>query len=140
LKEGETVQEPYGEEKGSWWAKVRQRLFGVDEEEEEGSSTVIRPHTRAAQRVNVLYARTIEDARRAADGLKAGHQQLVNFQYADARVRERVVDFLMGVVYALEGTVERVHEQVFLFAPANVQVEMTNVDDFHNGSWGERDR
>ncbi len=135
------MQEPFEEEESrSWWARLKERLFGTSEEEEEDGTTVIRLHTRPAQKVNVLYARTMEDARRAADGLKAGHQQLVNFQYADARVRERVVDFLMGVVYALEGTVERVHEQVFLFAPANVQVEMTSVDDFHNGSWGERER
>lgn len=135
------MQEPFEEEEGrSWWSRLKERLFGTGEEDEEEGSTVIRLHTRPAQRVNVLYARTMEDARRAADGLKAGHQQVVNFQYADARVRERVVDFLMGVVYALEGTVERVHEQVFLFAPANVQVEMTSADDFHNGAWGERER
>jgi len=132
------VQEPFEEEGRSWWAKLRERLFGAVEEEEDTGATVIRLHSRAAQRVNVLYARTMEDARRAADGLKAGNQQLVNFQYADPRLRERVVDFLMGVVYALEGTVERVHEQVFLFAPANVQVDTTNVEDFHNGSWSER--
>ncbi len=132
------MQEPFEEEGRSWWAKLRERLFGAVEEEEDTGATVIRLHSRAAQRVNVLYARTMEDARRAADGLKAGNQQLVNFQYADPRLRERVVDFLMGVVYALEGTVERVHEQVFLFAPANVQVDTTNVEDFHNGSWSER--
>lgn len=135
------MHEPLEEEEGrSWWARWRERLFGTGEDEEEDGDTVIRLHARAAQRVNVLYARSFEDARRAADGLKSGHQQLVNFQHADARVRERVVDFLMGVVYALEGTVERVHEQVFLFAPANVHVETTNVEDFHNGSWGERER
>ncbi len=135
------MQEPFEEEEGrSWWSRLKERLFGTAEEEEEEGGTVIRLHTRPAQRVNVLYARTMEDARRAADGLKAGHQQLVNFQYADARVRERVVDFLMGVVYALEGTVERVHEQVFLFAPANVQVETTSDEDFHNGAWSERER
>ncbi|MCS6829251.1 MAG: cell division protein SepF [Armatimonadota bacterium] len=136
------MQEPFQEEESrSWWSRLKERLFGAaEEDEEEAGNTVIRLHTRPAQRVNVLYARTMEDARRAADGLKTGHQQLVNFQYADARVRERVVDFLMGVVYALEGTVERVHEQVFLFAPANVQVETTNADDLHNGAWSERQR
>lgn len=127
------MQEPFEEEERSWWSRLKERLFGTSEEEDDGG-TVIRLHTRPAQRVNVLYARSMEDARRAADGLKAGHQQLVNFQYAEPRLRERVVDFLMGVVYALEGSVERVHEQVFLFAPANVQVEMTNVDDFHHGT------
>ncbi|MDW8290709.1 MAG: cell division protein SepF [Armatimonadota bacterium] len=128
------MQEPFEEEGRSWWSRLKERLFGTGEEYEDDGRTVIRLHTRPAQRVNVLYARSMEDARRAADGLKAGYQQLVNFQYAEPRIRERVVDFLMGVVYALEGTVERVHEQVFLFAPANVQVEMTNIDDFDRGS------
>ncbi len=128
------MQEPFEDEGRSWWSRLKERLFGTGEEEEDDGGTVIRLHTRPAQRVNVLYARSMEDARRAADGLKAGHQQLVNFQYAEPRIRERVVDFLMGVVYALEGTVERVHEQVFLFAPANVQVELTHGDDFHHGT------
>ncbi len=135
------MQQAFEEEEGrSWWSRLRERLFGAGEDEEEDGGTVIRLHARAAQHVNVLYARTMEDAKRAADGLKAGHQQVVNFQYAESRVRERIIDFLMGVVYALEGTVERVHEQVFLFAPANVQVETTSIDDFHNGSWSERER
>ncbi|MEJ5251657.1 MAG: cell division protein SepF [Chthonomonadetes bacterium] len=135
------MQSAFEEEEGrSWWSRLRERLFGAGEDEEEDGGTVIRLHARAAHHVNVLYARTMEDAKRAADGLKAGHQQVVNFQYAEGRVRERIIDFLMGVVYALEGTVERVHEQVFLFAPASVQVETTHIDDFHNGSWSERER
>lgn len=135
------MQEAFETQEGrSWWTRLKQRLFGTGEEEEVEEGSIIRLHTRPAQRVHVLYARTMDDARRAADNLKAGHQQVVNFQYADARVRERVVDFLMGVVYALEGTVERVHEQVFLFAPAHIQVETTNTEDFHHGSWGEREQ
>jgi cell division inhibitor SepF len=39
---------------------------------------------------------------------------------------ERIVDFLNGVTYALDGTVERVGERVYMFVPANVTVEVDN--------------
>lgn len=123
------MEEPLDEQRVSWLSRLREKLFGSAEEEDEGT-TRFQLHSRGAHHVSVLYARSMEDARRAADGLKAGSQQVVNFQYTDSRTRERVVDFLMGVVYALEGTVERVHEQVFLFVPANVKVEAINTDDY----------
>ena len=35
---------------------------------------------------------------------------------------QRIVDFVSGAVYALNGTVERVGSEIFLFAPNNVGV------------------
>jgi cell division inhibitor SepF len=37
---------------------------------------------------------------------------------------ERIIDFLNGVCYALDGTVERVGDKVYMFVPANVAVEV----------------
>ncbi len=48
---------------------------------------------------------SLEDARLAADGLKEGIQQILNLASAPQGVRERIVDFLNGVVYAIEGSV-----------------------------------
>jgi cell division inhibitor SepF len=37
---------------------------------------------------------------------------------------ERIIDFLNGVTYALDGTVEKIGDKVYLFAPANIEVEL----------------
>jgi cell division inhibitor SepF len=60
----------------------------------------------------------------AADGLKGGHQQIVNLEAADPDLAERILDFLSGVTYALDGSVDRIGDKVYLFAPANVHVEV----------------
>jgi cell division inhibitor SepF len=87
-------------------------------------------HTVRPGRVNVRRnAQVFDDAKAAADGLKNGEQQIVNLERATPQMTERIIDFLNGVCYALDGTVERIGDKVYMFVPANVIVE---VDDGNN--------
>jgi len=133
---------PDGFERKSFWTKVKDTLLGAeepDEEEVEITSTTASPATSGATRkqanLRLQTARThnvairtnaqvFEDAKVAADGFKNGEQQIVNLERATPQMAERIIDFLNGVCYALDGTVERVGEKVYLFAPANVAVEV----------------
>lgn len=67
---------------------------------------------------------SFDDARRAADGLKDGQQQIVNLEQTPADMAERITDFLNGATYALEGSVEKIGEQVYLFTPASVSIDV----------------
>jgi cell division inhibitor SepF len=69
-----------------------------------------------------LSATSLEDARRAADSLKDNRQVIINLEKASDDVARRVVDFVSGVTYALDGSHEKVGEKVFLFAPSNTIV------------------
>lgn len=117
------------------WARMRDRLWGgeVYDDDEEGEVAAAEPDARrrAALRLDTtrgvhvavrLSAASFNDARLAADGLKGGNQQIVNLETADPELAERILDFLSGVTYALDGSVDRIGEKVYLFAPANVQV------------------
>lgn len=87
----------------------------------------LRLQTTRGGRVAVrLNAQVFEDAKLAADGLKSGEFQIVNLERATPQMAERIIDFLNGVCYALDGTVERVGEKVYMFVPANVAVEIDN--------------
>ena len=132
-----STQEPYDDyaDPKGWWLRMKERVFGVEEPEEEDPEQLVTPDARrrAALRVESvrsarvavrLNAMVFNDARTAADGLKNGQQQIVNLEKAPPDTAERIIDFLSGVTYALDGSVERIGEKVFLFAPVNVQVEM----------------
>ncbi len=67
---------------------------------------------------------TFDDARRAADGLKDGQQQIVNLEQTPADMAERITDFLNGATYALDGSVEKIGEQVYLFTPSTVTIDI----------------
>lgn len=117
------------------WQRVMGRVFPTDdpEEGEEPQERMPEARRRAALRLDMargvrvavrLHATVFNDARVAADGLKNGQQQIVNLERAAPALAERIIDFLSGVTYALDGTVERVGEKVYLFAPANVHLEV----------------
>jgi cell division inhibitor SepF len=67
---------------------------------------------------------TFDDARRAADGLKEGQQQIVNLEQTPNDMTERIIDFLNGATYALDGSVEKIGEMVYLFTPASVIIDI----------------
>jgi cell division inhibitor SepF len=80
-----------------------------------------------SKRAHVTVRRSVQnfdDARRAADGLKDGQQQIVNLEQTPADMAERIIDFLNGATYALDGSVEKIGEQVYLFTPSSVTIDV----------------
>jgi cell division inhibitor SepF len=120
----------------SFWTRCKETILGVEEPDEEDTHVASTPaaqkqaqplrlQTARGGRVAVrLNAQVFEDAKVAADGLKGGEQQIVNLEKATPQMAERIIDFLNGVCYALDGTVERVGERVYMFVPANVAVDV----------------
>lgn len=117
-------------------AKVKDSIFPSDDledEYEEETHPAIQkrgsvPQKVSAGRVNHVSVRqplSFDDARLAADGLKDGRQQIVNLERTNQDLSERIIDFLNGVTYALNGFVEKISDRVYLFAPSNVVIEVT---------------
>jgi cell division inhibitor SepF len=67
---------------------------------------------------------TLEDVRRAVYGLREGDQQIVNLEQTPSEMATRLTDFLEGAVYAMDGTVEKIGEHVYLYTPKNVTVNV----------------
>ena len=136
------IPDDYEHEPKSFWKRIYHGIIGTEEPEEEALDAApplttdtaanarrqpqsLRLQTTRGQKVAVrLNAQVFEDAKLAADGLKSGEQQIVNLERATPQMGERIIDFLNGVCYALDGTVERVGEKVYMFVPANVEVEV----------------
>lgn len=81
----------------------------------------------AARRSRVTVRRTVqsfEDVRRAVDGLREGIQQIVNLEQTPADMAERLIDFMNGATYAIDGSVEKIGEHVYLFTPPTVTIEI----------------
>lgn len=123
------------------WARMKERVFGM-EEADELEEEALRPEARRRAAIRLEHSRSVRvavrlnatvfnDAKIAADGLKNGQQQIVNLEKAASPMAERILDFLSGVTYALDGSVERIGEKVYLFAPANVLIELDGGSEPH---------
>ena len=72
--------------------------------------------------VSVFHPRQYDDVSEMADNLRARLLVVVNLVGADRALSQRVIDFLSGVVYTLDGKMQRLSEGIFLFVPSNVQI------------------
>ena len=78
------------------------------------------PETTA--RVHLVVPKNFNDAQAIADRFKRQTPVIVNLQAVEPDLSKRLIDFASGLTYALEGTMQRVADKVFLLTPPNVEV------------------
>ena len=74
------------------------------------------------QEVVLFHAKTLDDAAKAADELRRKKAVILNMENVDKGLTRRVVDFLSGSIYALDGSVKKVAQSTYLFCPHNMDV------------------
>ncbi len=73
--------------------------------------------------ITVMPVTSFADIQKCADRLKSGEPQIVNLEHTPPEVAERLIDFLNGVTYALDGYVEKVADGAYLFTPAHILIQ-----------------
>lgn len=79
-------------------------------------------HTTRPMEIVVVEPRSFDEARSAAEHLKSRRPVIVNLRDVDRELARRIVDFTCGVTYAIDGQMQRVGEEIFLFTPSTVSV------------------
>ena len=106
--EPDSVSETEVEPTPSRSSSRRSRLRGVD----SGGQV----------RVHLVLPRSFNDAQQIADRFKDSVPVILNLQNADTELSKRLIDFASGLTYALDGSMQRVADKVFLLTPRNVEV------------------
>lgn len=70
--------------------------------------------------IQVFIPLSFEESRTIADNLKFGKAIVLNLTKLDVELGKRVVDFISGVIYALDGSFKRVADGVFVFSPMHI--------------------
>ena len=73
-------------------------------------------------RMVVFQPQTYEDTQTIRDNLKARKPVIVNLESLNGDVAQRVLDFISGAIYALDGSVRKVSKGIFLLAPKGVDI------------------
>ena len=83
--------------------------------------------------VVVMTPAHFEDAPLALKAVQELKTVVLHLGSMDPVEAQRVIDFVSGGVFAIDGQSERLGETVFLFAPALVSIE-------HASAWGQAER
>ena len=74
------------------------------------------------QEVVLFRPGSFNDTSKAADDLRNRRAVIVNMENVDKAMARRVVDFLSGCVYALDGDVKKIAQSAYLFCPHNMDI------------------
>ncbi|MBQ1353198.1 MAG: cell division protein SepF [Firmicutes bacterium] len=80
----------------------------------------------------VIEPDSFDECPKLVDSLKARKPIIINLEKVESDTARKVFDFLSGATYALNGNVQKVAANIFVFAPENVDIkagmEKTNFD------------
>jgi cell division inhibitor SepF len=114
-------------------------FFSIRDEDEEdfyedsGGGRNVVPLTHAGRRsgteVSVYAPRSFSDVAEIADALRSRQVVIVNLQNADRSLLQRVVDFVSGAAYTLDGKIQKLAEAIYLVVPAGVVINAAGLRD-----------
>ncbi|MBE7011685.1 MAG: cell division protein SepF [Ruminococcaceae bacterium] len=97
-----------------------------DTESEVGAdgkkSKVVKIHTTAQLKLVVMQPESFDDARDIANHLKNKKPVVMNLEFVEKDIARRIVDFLSGAVYAVDGNIQKVSNGIFIITPYNVGI------------------
>lgn len=88
-----------------------------------GTRTTVAPVIEdASYNIITLQPRSYSEARKVGEHYRDGNPVIINLDDMEEAERKRLVDFASGLVFGLNGRIERISLKVFLLSPANVSV------------------
>lgn len=109
-----------------------ENAYDFDEEEEvedkkifgrKNNKVVSMPQTQTnAIKMVISQPTSFEQSDEICSFLKEKKSVIVNLEYVNKDVARRIVDFISGGVYALDGYIQKVSNSIFLVAPSNYEI------------------
>lgn len=127
------------------------KFFGVEEEttvttdgKEEGfynvSTEQVANKTEMGSNKMILFEpRAYSESTQITDYLKNRNTVVVNLKRVTPDQAKRIVDFLTGSLYAMNGSLQKLGGGIFLCAPNNVDIEGKITDDSPKASKGKKE-
>ncbi|MCG8499324.1 MAG: cell division protein SepF [Firmicutes bacterium] len=109
-----------------------EEVIQPDFSKQSRKSKVVNIHTTAQLKVIVMQPESFDEAKDIADHLKSKKPVVINLEDVEKEIARRIVDFLSGSVYALDGNIQKVSNGIFLVAPYNVDIMGDFKDELRN--------
>ena len=110
-----------------------EEIYDYPEEEQEeernkffggSKKKVVQMPQAQSQSVKMVISQptSFEQSEEICNFLKEKKSVIVNLEYVNKEVARRIIDFISGGVYALDGHIQKVSNSIFLIAPVNYEI------------------
>ena len=132
----------FEEDEGFKPAKAPKKEFSFDTESDfsaptpterrRANSKVLNINSTTQLQVILARPERFEQAAELADHLRERRAVVLNMEATDRDLTRRIVDFISGCAYALDGSVRKIAAGTFLATPGNVDIVGDLLDELEN--------
>jgi len=83
-------------------------------------------------KVVIMSPQNILEVRDLCDHLRSNKPVIMNVENVDTPTAQRMVDFLSGAVYCLDGDIQKISNGIFLATPASIEITGDLKDEMRN--------
>lgn len=87
-----------------------------------GRSKVMNLQANVQMEVVVIQPTSYDEAQEICDHIKSKKPCIINLEKMEHNIAQRIMDFVSGACYTLDGNMQRVTNEIFLIAPQNVDI------------------
>ena len=93
---------------------------------------VVNIHTTAQMQVVLVKPDRFDNVSDIAEHLRSKHAVVLNLEATNKDVARRLVDFLSGCAYALDGKIKKIAISTYIITPYNVDIVGDLIDELEN--------
>ena len=83
--------------------------------------------------VCVVKPTSVDDSREITETLLSGRTVILNLEGMDLEIAQRIIDFISGATFAINGNLQKISNYIFLVTPTNVDIS-GDLQDLLGGS------
>ncbi|HIR51581.1 MAG TPA: cell division protein SepF [Candidatus Avoscillospira avicola] len=95
-------------------------------------SKVVNIHTTTQMQVVLVKPDRFDNVSEIAEHLRSKHAVVLNLEATNKDIARRLVDFLSGCAYALDGKIKKIAISTYLITPYNVDIVGDLIDELEN--------
>ena len=126
-EEEEEIDEELNEEEPkkpvlSFHRKKKEKEEEPDPEDSESRVIPFHGRQEEGESVKVIKPQEFNEAQIVADFLKEGKTIVVNLEGIEISQAQRIIDFIGGASFAVDGSLKAISNNIFIVAPGNIEV------------------
>lgn len=99
---------------------------------DDRKNKVVNIHTTTQLQVVLVKPEKFDSVTEIADHLRGKRTVVLNLEGTSKELSRRILDFLSGTAYAIDGKIKKVAERTFIITPFNVNILGDLIDELEN--------
>lgn len=105
--------------------EIREEYYELPDNTQDSKkniANVVSIHTNKTMKVVVCEPEKFEEVQSLADHLRNRKQLIINFENTPKEISQRIIDFISGTTYSLDGDSQQIGPHIFIFTPSNIEI------------------